>query len=45
MVPDLGFQHLLPASFITQERDVKEARGVAGGVMLPPNRYDEVRVI
>jgi len=38
MIPDPGFQYFLPASFVAQERDVEEAWGVAGGVMLSPNR-------
>ncbi len=45
MIPDPGFQHFLPASFVAQERDVEEAWGVAGGVMLSPNRDDEGRVV
>ncbi len=45
MISDLGFQHLLPAFFIAQEKDVKETRGVNGGIMLPPNRDDEGRVV
>jgi len=35
MIPDPGFQHLLPAFFIAQEKDVKEARGLMGALCCP----------
>ncbi len=45
MIPDPSFQDLFPASFVAQEKDVEEAQGVAGGVVPPPNRDDEGRMV